>query len=91
MNPIQIYAVAAGGSFSLLVLVHILPYLIPFCTRVFFYVSKHLTDPYLLRRHQILGPWTRAGVAIQLVYLALNVLCVAAPTCRGTASEHPYS
>jgi hypothetical protein len=77
MNPIQIYAVAAGGTFSLLVLVHLVPYLIPFCTRVSFYASKHLTYPYLLHRHQILGPWTRAGVAIQLAYLALNVFCVA--------------
>ena len=29
MHPIQIYAVAAGGTFSLLALVHLFPYVIP--------------------------------------------------------------
>lgn len=77
MNPIQIYAVAAGGIFSLLALVHLLPSLVPFFTRVSFFVSKYFTYPYVLHRHQILGPWTRAGVAMQLAYLALNMFCVA--------------
>lgn len=77
MNPIQICAVAAGGTFSLLVLVHILPYLVPFCTRVSLFLSKHFTYPYILHRHQILGPWTRAGIVLQLAYLALNVFCIA--------------
>jgi hypothetical protein len=34
MNPIQIYGTAAGGTFSLLVLPHLLPHVIPFFTRV---------------------------------------------------------
>jgi hypothetical protein len=76
MNLIQIYAVAAGGIFSLFALVRLLPSVIPFSTRVSWFVSKHLTYPYLLHRHQILGPWTRAGVAMQLAYLATNVFCV---------------
>jgi hypothetical protein len=77
MNPIQIYVVAAGGTFLLLALVHLLPYAIPFFTRLSLFISKHLTYPYVLHRHHILGPWTRAGVAMQLTYLAVNVFCVA--------------
>jgi hypothetical protein len=34
---------------------------------------KHFTYPYLLHQHRILGPWTRGGVAIQLMYLAVNL------------------
>lgn len=76
MDPTQIYAVAAGGAFSLFALVHFCPYIILFFTRVSVFISKHLTYSYLLHRHRILGPWTRAGIVIQLAYLAVNVFCV---------------
>jgi hypothetical protein len=55
MNPVQIYTVAAGGTFSLFALVHLLPYVILFFTRVSLLISKHLTYPYALYRHHILG------------------------------------
>ncbi|KAH6706214.1 hypothetical protein BKA61DRAFT_436840, partial [Leptodontidium sp. MPI-SDFR-AT-0119] len=38
--------------------------------------SKHLTYPYLLHRHQSLGPWSRAQVLVQLIYMTANVSCL---------------
>ncbi|KAH8800658.1 hypothetical protein F5884DRAFT_531684 [Xylogone sp. PMI_703] len=45
MNLIEIYAVAAGGTFSLFALVHFLPLVSPFFTRASILVLKHLTYP----------------------------------------------
>jgi hypothetical protein len=76
MDTIQIYAIAAGGILSIFGLVNLLPSLIPLVTCISFFVSKHFTYPYLLHRHRILGPWSRAGVVIQLAYLAVNLFCI---------------
>lgn len=75
MDIIQGYAVAAGGAFSIVVLVHLLPYILPVVKYVYFSISKHLTYRYVLSRHWILGPWTRRGVIVQLVYIAVNIFC----------------
>lgn len=82
MDIIQGYAIAAGGAFSIAALVHLLPYILQVATHVSFSISKHLTYRYVLRRHWILGPWTRAGVVVQLVYVAVNIFCASfrAPT-----------
>ncbi|KFZ13859.1 hypothetical protein V501_03498 [Pseudogymnoascus sp. VKM F-4519 (FW-2642)] len=82
MDIIQGYAIAAGGAFSIAALVHLLPYILQVVTHVSFSISKHLTYRYVLRRHWILGPWTRAGVVVQLVYVAVNIFCASfrAPT-----------
>lgn len=58
MDTIQIYALTAGGTLSIFVLVNLLCLLIPLITRVSIFVSKHFTYPYL-RQHRTLGPWTR--------------------------------
>ncbi|KFZ02687.1 hypothetical protein V500_00025 [Pseudogymnoascus sp. VKM F-4518 (FW-2643)] len=76
MDAIQIYAIAAGGTLCIFAFVNLLPLLIPLVTRISNFVSKHFRYPYILHRHRILGPWTRAGVVIQLAYLAINLFCV---------------
>ncbi|OAF59117.1 hypothetical protein VC83_04114 [Pseudogymnoascus destructans] len=76
MDAIQIYAIAAVGTLCIFAFVNLLPLLIPLVTRVSIFVSKHFRYPYILHRHRILGPWTRAGVVIQLAYLALNLFCI---------------
>lgn len=48
MGTIQIYVIVAGGTFSVFVLFHLLPYVILLLTRVTLFVSKHLTYPYLI-------------------------------------------
>ena len=75
MDTIQIYAIAAGGTLSIFALINLLPILVPLVTRISF-LAKHLKYPYLLHRHRILGPWSPAGVMVQLAYLAVNLLCI---------------
>ena len=76
MDTVQIYAIAAGGTFSIFALVNLLPFLLPLFARISIFVSKHFTYPYLLHRHRLLGPWSRAGIIIQLAYLSVNLFCL---------------
>lgn len=39
-------------------------------------VSKHLTYPYLLRRHRFLGSWSRAGAALQITFISINLFSI---------------
>ena len=77
MDLITVYAIAAGGIFVTLLLMRVASSLISLTSIIYVMASKHLTYPYLLNRHQILGPWTRANVLLYLVYGAVNVFCIA--------------
>ncbi len=73
------YAIALGGVLLIHLLINLLPSLpyLTFSTPPFLQqLLRYLTYPYLVRRHQFLGPWTCAGLIIQLVYIACNSLCV---------------
>jgi hypothetical protein len=70
------YALAAGGIFSLLLLTQLIPRIPKFFKGVSIWVSKHVIFPYALQRHQRVGPWTRASVAVHLIYIAANVVCL---------------
>ena len=72
----QAYAIAAGGIFTTLFFVNLLPYVMRFTQRVLVVMCKHLTYPYAIRRHRLFGPWTRAGVLVQLVYITANLFCL---------------
>ncbi|KFX96375.1 hypothetical protein O988_05355 [Pseudogymnoascus sp. VKM F-3808] len=69
------YAIAAGGAVAVVALIHLLPYIFSVVKHVSLSISKHLTYRYILSRHRILGPWTRTGVIVQLVYIAANLFC----------------
>ncbi|EED22719.1 conserved hypothetical protein [Talaromyces stipitatus ATCC 10500] len=43
---------------------------------VFGTLFKHLTYPFLLQRHRLAGPWTRAAVLMYLLYAAINLFCI---------------
>ena len=75
MEITQAYATAVGGVFSIYFVIAILPYLMPFIEKVSPFASKHLIYSQFIRRHQLLGPWTLAGIFIQLAYIAVNVFC----------------
>ena len=81
----QFYAIAAGGCIALLFIVRTLTRLRWLLKPGDALLRKHFLYPLLLRRHRLLGPWTRARVAFQVIYLAANVFC----TCFkvSTASE----
>jgi hypothetical protein len=70
------YALAAGGIFSLLLLTQLLPRIPELFKGVSIWVSKHVIFPYALKRHQRIGPWTRATVDVHLIYIAANVFCL---------------
>lgn len=75
MIIIHVYAVAAGGIFSVSALIHLFSKIMPLVIYISLRFSKHITYPYLLHRHRNLGPWSRAGVLIQLIYTAGNLFC----------------
>ena len=74
MDVPQIYATAAGGFFLVFILVKFLSRTVR--ERIALFTSKHLTYPYFIHRHRLLDPWTRSGILIQLIYIALNVFCL---------------
>lgn len=74
MDVPQIYATAAGGFFLVFILVNFLSRTVR--ERIALFTSKHLTYSYFIHRHRLLGPWTRSGILVQLIYIALNVFCL---------------
>ena len=75
MDVTQIYATAAGGFFLAFIVVNVLSRSVREWISLF--TSKHLTYPYFLRRHRLLGPWSRSGVLVQLTYITINAFCLA--------------
>lgn len=76
MDITQVYAVAAGGILFVFVLINLLPYLASLWKHISLFTSKHLTYPYLLHRHRFIGPWSRAEVLTQAIYLTVNIFCL---------------
>jgi hypothetical protein len=91
MDTIQIYAIAAGGTISIFALVNLIHNFIPLVTRISLFLAKHLKYPYLLHRHRILGPWSRAGAVMQLAYFAVNLFCVLVELSRTGLSVCSFS
>ncbi len=75
MDATQFYAIAAGGSVVLLLIInsalHLTRFLGPFRTLI----QKYFLLPMLVGRHRFVEPWTPAQVSFQLIYLAANVFC----------------
>lgn len=76
MDVTQIYAIAAGGVFILFIIANCLHYIKWLVKHIAFFTSRYLTYCYLVRRHRFLGPWTRAGILVQVIYIAINVFCL---------------
>ena len=78
MDILAIYAITAGGifiSFFLLSLIRVLTSLKEWAGAAVF-VSRHFTYPYLINRHRLLGPWTRASVLFHTGYAAVNIFLI---------------
>jgi hypothetical protein len=67
------YAIALGGVLIVLFLVNqpVKP-LKPYFNRAL----RYLMYPHVIRRHRLLGPWTRADIILQLIYLGINAFCL---------------
>lgn len=70
------YAIATGGIFLALFLVQTRHILIHWTESFSVLLSRHLTLPVLIRRHRIIGPWSRASVLLHVSYIAVNIAMV---------------
>ena len=82
MNISQVYAIVIAGIFCVLLLInghHWIARLVRYLSPL---ISKHLIYRYVLHRHRLVGPWSGAGVLVQLIYIAGNIFCFSfrAPT-----------
>ncbi|KAI9769850.1 MAG: hypothetical protein M1840_003844 [Geoglossum simile] len=75
MDISQVYAIAIGGNFCLLLILNSLPYIVRLVRYLSPLISKHLIYRYLLHHHRVIGPWSRASVIVQLIYITGNVFC----------------
>ncbi|KAJ6026426.1 hypothetical protein N7460_011243 [Penicillium canescens] len=76
MEVPAIYAIAAGGIFLALFLIQTRYVLVDWTESFSVLLSGHLTLPVLVRRHRVLGPWTRAGILVHVSYIAVNIALV---------------
>lgn len=70
------YAIVVGSIFCVLLLLNGLPRLARLVGCLSRLISKHLIYRYVLHRHRFLGPWSRADVLLQLIYVAGNMICI---------------
>jgi hypothetical protein len=76
MDALAIYAIVAGGIFAGLFLARTLSTLAKWSTFFSILLTRHLTLPFIVHRHQLLGPWTRASVLLHVSYAAINAFLV---------------
>lgn len=76
MNPIEIYGCILGGFFVLLLSIRCFPVIETSFHYISLFISKHMTLRLALRRHRFAGPWSRADVLIQLMYLVINLFLI---------------
>ena len=73
----QLYAITAGGILAFVILTR----LVLRMTRglkdhVLVLFLEHILYPFLVRRHRLLGPWSRASLLFQAMYLSTTILCL---------------
>ena len=73
MDTSTVYAIVVGGCFSLLLLINGFPLFARLVRYLSPLISQHLVYRNVLDRHRLLGPWSRAGFMMQLIYFAGNV------------------
>ncbi|KAJ5640357.1 uncharacterized protein N7484_008219 [Penicillium longicatenatum] len=76
MEILTIYASVAGGILLSIVVIRAVMYLGPWSIAVKILIAKHITYPYFIGRHALLGPWTRAGSLMHISYAALNLVLI---------------
>jgi hypothetical protein len=76
MELLSFCAISIGGFLSILVLVRLASFLTESADVVSLFISKHLIYPYLVDRHRICGPWSRANLLLCFAYAALHVFFI---------------
>ena len=85
------YAIVIGGIFCLLLLLNGIPWIARLVRYLSRLMSKHMIYGYVLHRHRLLGPWSRAGVLLQLIYIAGNVACFSLGLSRKNGQISTFS
>jgi hypothetical protein len=75
MDATQFYAIAAGGSIVLLLVVNSARHLPELLAPGRALLQKYFLLPMFVRRHRFVGLWNPAQISFQLIYLAANVFC----------------
>lgn len=75
MEITQVYTIIAGGVFGILVVIQWIVRTLEAIQRFSLWGFRHLIYPFVLRRHRFIGPWTRNGALLRLLYVAINVFC----------------
>jgi len=76
MESTQLYAIAAGGILSIIILYHFCNYLVQLASEhALVFCLKHLFYPFMLARHRFVGPWTRSSAVKQCLFWALTAFC----------------
>lgn len=76
MNALTIYGIVAGGTFAVFCTVKVATSFITWVKLLDVLIDRHLSLPFLLRRHRQFGPWSRGNVLLCLSYIAVNIFLV---------------
>jgi hypothetical protein len=76
MDALAIYAITAGGILIGLFLTRALSIIASWSNLFSVLYSRHLSLPFVVHRHQLWDPWTRASLFLHISYVAVNVFLV---------------
>ncbi|KAB8227897.1 ferric reductase family protein [Aspergillus alliaceus] len=76
MDALAIYAITAGGILVGLFLTRTLSIIASWSNLFSVLYSRHLSLPFVVHRHRLWGPWTRASLFLHISYIAVNIFLV---------------
>lgn len=74
MDTILIYAIIAGSLMLTLALIRLLKSLSQWRSPVQVFIVRHFIYPYVISRHTLVGPWSRAEIFTNLGYVTANLV-----------------
>lgn len=73
----QLYAITAGGILALVILTRLVLRVIRgLKDHVLVLFLQNVLYPFCIKRHRLLGPWSRASLLFQALYLSITILCL---------------
>jgi hypothetical protein len=76
MDATQWYAASVISAGVCCLLATFLTPLVKFGRYLIHFLARHLVYRYIVERHAFIGPWSMAYVLLQVVFWAVNILCV---------------
>lgn len=75
MDVTQIYAIVAGSLFAVLTTINFCIHLWAMFQTYAGWILRHIVYPFFLRRHLVVGPWSRRGFILRSIYILTNIFC----------------